>query len=57
MFCRSSSTVGAGSCSRVGRYHSIVLHAGVMMVGCSLEVSILYLEWCEEQVEDFWEIN
>jgi hypothetical protein len=41
----NSSTVGAGTCSEVGRYHSTVLHAVVMMLGWSFElflVSILY---------------
>lgn len=47
-YCRNNSTVGAGSCSRVRRYHSTVLHAGVMMVDWSLEVSSLYWEWCAE---------
>lgn len=42
VYCRNSSTVGAGSCSRVGRYHSTVLHVVVMVLGWSLEVSILY---------------
>ena len=41
----NSSTVGAGSCSEFGRYHSAVLHAVAMMLGWSFGlflVSILY---------------